>query len=166
MSANIYSFSVQKSDGETQALEAYKGKVMLIVNVASRCGNTQQYEGLEELYRKYKDKGLVILGFPCNQFGGQEPGTNQEIQSFCKLTYGVTFPVMGKIEVNGKNESPLYRWLKANVPGTRQAEPISWNFTKFLVNRKGEVVKRFASGDKPEDLVKPIEALLAETANL
>lgn len=154
---DFYSFTVKKSDGTNQPLSEYKGKVVLVVNVASKCGYTPQYTGLETLYKKYREKGLVILGFPCNQFGGQEPGTNQEIQKFCQLKYGVDFPVMGKIEVNGSNADPLYSWLKSKAV---EKGDIKWNFTKFLVNRKGEVVGRFGSGTTPEELAAPIEKAL------
>lgn len=160
MAADLYSFNVIKSDGSEQKLSEFQGKVVLIVNVASQCGYTPQYEGLEELYKKYQSKGLVILGFPSNQFGGQEPGTNQEIQSFCRLNYGVTFPVLAKVEVNGEQTIPLYEWLKSSAPGVLGSKAIKWNFTKFLVNRHGQVVKRFAPQDKPESLAKPIEDLL------
>lgn len=157
MSQDFYSFKVKKADGTDQDLSEYKGKVVLVVNVASKCGYTPQYTGLETLYKKYRDKGLVILGFPCNQFGGQEPGSNQEIQKFCQLKYGVDFPVMGKIEVNGDKAEPLYTWLKSKAS---EKNDIKWNFTKFLVNRKGEVIGRFGSGTSPEELASPIEKAL------
>ena len=160
MSTSLHSFSVQNSAGQTLSLEQYQGKVVLIVNVASKCGFTPQYKGLEELYEKYKDKGLVILGFPCNQFGSQEPGKNEEIQQFCQLNYGVTFPVMAKIEVNGDNTDPVYKWLKQSAPGILGTEMIKWNFTKFLINKEGQVVKRYAPQDEPMSIAADIEKLL------
>jgi glutathione peroxidase len=150
-------------DGRTLKLGDYAGKVLLIVNVASKCGFTPQYEGLEALYRAYKEKGLLVLGFPCNQFGHQEPGGEAEIASFCKSSYDVTFPLFSKIEVNGENTHPLYRLLKSDAPGALGTESIKWNFTKFLVDRKGRVVKRYASIDKPDSIAKDIEALLAQS---
>jgi glutathione peroxidase len=157
---NIYDIDVETIDGKPTSLAPYKGKVMLIVNVASKCGFTPQYEGLEELYRTYKDRGLVILGFPCNQFGGQEPGSEEQIMDFCRLNYGVTFPMFAKIEVNGGNTHPLYVHLKKEQPGILGSEVIKWNFTKFLVDREGRVVHRFSSSSKPASLVKKIESLL------
>lgn len=162
MAENFYSFNVKKSDGKEQSLAEYKGKVVLAVNVASKCGFTPQYEGLEKLHEKYKDKGLVIVGFPSNQFGSQEPGTDTEIQSFCKLNYGVTFPVMAKIDVNGDKADPVYKWMKSAAPGVLGTEAIKWNFTKFLINRKGEVADRYAPQTEPKSLEKDIEKLLAE----
>ena len=159
---NLYSFKVKKADGSEQALSEFKGKVVLVVNVASHCGFTPQYKGLEDLYKQYRDKGLVVLGFPCNQFAGQEPGSNEEIQKFCKTTYGVEFPVMSKIDVNGDKTDPLYVWLKKQASGTLGTEAIKWNFTKFLVNRKGQVLERFASATKPETMTAAIEKALAE----
>jgi len=134
--------------------------VMLIVNVASKCGFTPQYEGLEALQRKYAAKGFSVVGFPCNQFGSQEPGDADEIANFCKLTYDVSFPVMGKIDVNGDNAAPIYRYLKDEAPGLLGSKGIKWNFTKFLVDRSGKVVKRYPPQAKPEDLVRDVEALL------
>jgi len=156
---NIYDITVIDGPGNNVQLDTYKNNVVLIVNVASKCGFTPQYEGLEKLYEAYKDKDFVILGFPCNQFANQEPGTNDEIQSFCQLNYGVTFPVMAKINVNGQNEHPLYTFLKKERKGFLFSN-IKWNFTKFLVNKDGDVVKRYAPNVKPEELVKDIEALL------
>ena len=147
----IYDFSAERSDGTGEHLTAYKGKLLLIVNTASQCGFTPQYKGLEQLYQKYKDRGFSILGFPCNQFQGQEPGENQEIEQFCKLIYGVTFPLFAKIEVNGNNTHPLYRYLKQQKRGLLLGR-INWNFTKFLVNRDGLVIQRFAPFTKPEKL--------------
>ena len=133
---------------------------MLVVNTASKCGFTPQYEGLEKVYQQYKDKGLVVLGFPCNQFGAQEPGGKEEIQEFCQLNYGVSFPMFDKIDVNGHNTHPLYEYLKKQATGVLGSESIKWNFTKFLVNRDGKVVDRFAPTTKPEDMARDIEALL------
>jgi glutathione peroxidase len=147
-------------NGETQHLKQYLGKVVLIVNTASKCGFTPQYQGLEDLYKTYQDKGFVVLGFPCNQFGGQEPGDNSDIGEFCQANYGVSFPMFGKIDVNGQNAAPLYQQLKQEAPGLFGTEAIKWNFTKFLVNQQGEVVKRFAPTDKPESLTIDIENLL------
>lgn len=156
----IYDFKVKTIEGKETTLEPYKGKVMLIVNVASKCGYTPQYEGLETLYKKYKDEGLVILGFPCNQFGSQEPGSEIEIQNFCRVNYGVTFPMFSKIKVNGEETHPLYRYLKSEQPGILSTEAIKWNFTKFLVDKEGRVVERFGSSTKPVELEAKIEGLL------
>jgi glutathione peroxidase len=153
---SIYSFKVEDSKGNLVDLGTYKGKTLLIVNVASKCGFTKQYTPLEALYEKYKDKGLVILGFPCNQFAGQEPGTNEEIQAFCSLKYNVTFPIFGKIDVNGKDAYPLYVYLKDQTGGGA----ISWNFNKFLLDKSGKIVKRYASGDSLEGLEADIQAIL------
>ncbi|KKB07939.1 glutathione peroxidase [Devosia chinhatensis] len=152
-------FSLPLLDGTPQDLSAYDGKVVLVVNVASRCGLTPQYEGLEALYRQYRDQGLVILGFPCNQFAGQEPGTSAEIAQFCALTYGVSFPVFERINVNGRWAHPLYKWLKHAAPGTL-GEAIKWNFTKFLLDRRGQVVSRHAPTTEPAALAPEIAALL------
>ena len=151
---------VTAADGSTTDLAAAADKVMLIVNVASKCGFTPQYEGLEALQRKYADKGFTVLGFPCNQFGAQEPGDAAEIASFCKLTYDVDFPIFAKIDVNGDQAAPLYTYLKEEAPGLLGSKAIKWNFTKFLVDRSGKVVKRFAPQAKPADLAGDIEALL------
>jgi glutathione peroxidase len=160
MDKNLYSFTVKKADGQPQNLEDLKGQVVLVVNVASKCGFTGQYEGLEVLYKKFQNKKFNILGFPCNQFGGQEPGTNEEIQSFCKMNYGVSFPVLAKIEVNGNDQDPLYAWLKNAAPGILGIEAIKWNFTKFLVGADGQVIKRYAPQAKPEEIEKDIEEAL------
>ena len=157
---DLYAIPVQANDGKQTTLEDYKGKVLLIVNTASKCGFTPQYKGLEELHRKYKDRGLVVLGFPCNQFGQQEPGSDSEIQEFCTLNYGVSFPVYAKLDVNGSNAHPLFSHLKKAAPGILGTEGIKWNFTKFLVTRDGEVVNRYAPKDKPQDLAADIEKLL------
>ena len=151
---------VTRPDGSTADLSPHKGKVMLIVNVASKCGFTPQYEGLEALQREYGKRGFTVLGFPCNQFGAQEPGDAAEIASFCKLTYDVSFPLMGKIDVNGDHAAPLYRHLKDEAPGLLGSKAIKWNFTKFLVDRSGKVVKRYPPQAKPQDLARDIEALL------
>lgn len=157
---SIYDFSAKAIDGRNISLGEYKGKVLLIVNTASKCGFTPQYEGLEKLHREFGERGLAILGFPCNQFGSQEPGDAAEIANFCSLTYDVSFPMFAKIEVNGEHTHPLYRFLKEAKPGLLGTEGIKWNFTKFLVDRNGEVIERFAPASKPEDLVKNITALL------
>lgn len=159
-SQSIYDFSATSIEGQSISLSNYKDKVLLIVNTASQCGFTPQYKGLQELYDKYADRGLVILGFPCNQFGQQEPGTSSDIQSFCETRFGVTFPLFQKIDVNGANAHPLYTYLTKEAPGLLGSEAIKWNFTKFLVDRNGNVVKRYASLAKPEDLEKDIQTLL------
>ena len=157
---DITSIPVTAADGSQADLSAHKGKVLLVVNVASKCGFTPQYEGLEALRRRYADKGFEVLGFPCNQFRAQEPGNAEEIASFCSLTYDVTFPLLGKIDVNGPEAAPIYRHLKKEAPGLLGSEAIKWNFTKFLVDRSGKVVKRYAPQTKPEDIARDIEALL------
>jgi glutathione peroxidase len=157
---DITSIPVTAADGSQTDLSAHKGKVLLVVNVASKCGFTPQYEGLEALHRRYGDKGFEVLGFPCNQFGAQEPGNAEEIASFCSLTYDVSFPLLGKIDVNGKDAAPIYRHLKSEAPGLHGSEAIKWNFTKFLVDRSGKVVKRYAPQTKPEDIARDIEGLL------
>jgi glutathione peroxidase len=152
---------LQTIDGRRQTLGDYAGKAMLVVNVASRCGFTPQYEGLEALYRRYRDRGFVVLGFPCDQFGGQEPGDEAEIQKFCSLEYDVTFPMFAKTEVNGPGSHPLYQALKSEAPGLLGTRAIKWNFTKFLIDKDGSVVKRYAPTVRPEDLARDIEPLLA-----
>ncbi|HZJ31080.1 MAG TPA: glutathione peroxidase [Vicinamibacterales bacterium] len=158
---SLYDISVKSISGETQSLGAYRGKTLLIVNVASQCGFTPQYAGLEALYRKYKDQGFVVLGFPCNQFGRQEPGTDSEIQQFCATTYDVTFPLFAKIDVNGAAAHPLYALLKSAKPGLLGTEAIKWNFTKFLVNGLGDVLVRYAPSDTPDTLDQEIAKVLA-----
>jgi glutathione peroxidase len=157
---SIYDFTAETLDGQPAALSQWRDKVVLIVNTASKCGFTPQYAGLEALYRKYKDRGLVVLGFPCNQFGAQEPGDATEIANFCSLTYEVDFPMMRKIDVNGPQTHPLYAYLKHAKKGLMGTEGVKWNFTKFLVDRKGEVVDRFAPNATPQSLEGAIEALL------
>jgi glutathione peroxidase len=156
----ITEFHVKAADGSDADLSAYAGKVLLVVNVASKCGFTPQYEGLEALHRKYADRGFEVLGFPCNQFGAQEPGNAEEIANFCSLTYDVTFPVFAKIDVNGSGADPLYGELKTQAPGFLGTEGIKWNFTKFLVGRDGLVVERYAPTTKPEEIAADIEKLL------
>jgi len=158
--ATIYDFTAETLDGKPAPLSEWKGKVVLIVNTASKCGFTPQYKGLEELYRKHRDRGFVVLGFPCNQFGAQEPGDAAEIASFCSLTYDVDFPMMRKIDVNGPAAHPLYKHLKSAKKGVLGTEGIKWNFTKFLVGRDGEVVGRFAPTVEPSALERAVEALL------
>jgi glutathione peroxidase len=157
---DLTTIPVKASDGTTIDLSSHEGEVMLIVNVASKCGFTPQYEGLEALQRAYGDKGFTVLGFPCNQFGAQEPGDAEEIANFCKLSYDVSFPVLGKIDVNGDNAAPIYQHLKSEAPGLLGSKSIKWNFTKFLVDRSGKVVKRYPPQAKPEDLAYDIEALI------
>ncbi|MBN3859503.1 redoxin family protein [Neisseriaceae bacterium PsAf] len=156
---SVYDFIVQDINGNDVSLKEFKNQVILIVNTASKCGFTPQFEKLEHLYQKYKDQGFTILGFPCNQFANQDPGNNQEIMTFCQKNYGVTFPMFSKIEVNGKDESPLYTYLKSSQPGLLN-EKIKWNFTKFLINRDGSVVKRFAPTTSMDKVEKEIKLLL------
>ncbi len=156
---NIYQFTAKTIDGEEKSLAEYKGKVLLIVNVASKCGFTKQYTGLQELYEKYKDKGFEILAFPCNQFGGQEPGTNEEIKEFCTSNFNVTFQLFDKIDVNGDNAHPLYKYLTSQISGFI-TDAIKWNFTKFLVDKKGNVIQRFAPQTEPKSIAEQIEKLL------
>ncbi len=153
-------FSAERLQGQAQALADYAGKVLLIVNTASECGFTPQYAGLEALYQRYKQRGLVVLGFPCNQFGAQEPGTAGAIASFCEKNYGVSFPLFAKIDVNGDKAHALYRHLKKSAPGVLGSEAIKWNFTKFLVDRQGQVIARYAPATTPEAIAKDVEALL------
>lgn len=159
-----HDFSARDIDGKDVSLSAWKGKAMLIVNVASKCGFTPQYTGLEALHRKYQDKGFAVLGFPCDQFGHQEPGDEAEIKNFCSLTYDVSFPMFAKIDVNGSATHPLYKWLKQEKSGLLGIGAIKWNFTKFLVRRDGSVFKRYAPQTSPESLAADIESLLAEPA--
>ncbi len=157
----VYDFTAEKLEGGDQSLADYKGKVLLIVNTASKCGFTPQFEGLEKVYENLKDKGLVVLGFPCNQFASQDPGSNSEIGDFCQRNYGVSFPMFAKIDVNGSDAHPLYKFLSKEAKGILGSEAIKWNFTKFLVGRDGNVIDRYAPTTKPEDMVKDIEKALA-----
>ena len=157
---NLQDIAIQTIDGTQQTLADYQDKTLLVVNVASKCGFTPQYKGLEELYQRYKDQGFAVLGFPCDQFGNQEPGTDAEIAQFCSLTYDVTFPMFAKVEVNGAHAHPLFKALKSAAPGLLGSEGIKWNFTKFLVDVTGQTVKRYAPTDTPASLAKHIEAML------
>jgi len=159
MTKSVYDFSVKTIDNEEISLSDYEGKVLLIVNVASKCGYTPQYEGLEKLYQKYKDRGFEILAFPCNQFGGQEPGTNEDIKAFCSNIYNVTFPLFDKIDVNGDEAHPLYKYLRNAKPGIMGTTSIKWNFTKFLIDKNGFPVERFGTTTTPESLDSEIEKL-------
>jgi len=159
--ADVWGFEAQAIDGQRVKLSRYRGKVLLIVNTASQCGFTPQFDGLQTLWQDYRDKGLVIVGFPSNEFGSQDPGSNDEIASFCQLNYGVSFPMMTKIEVNGSAAHPLYRWLVREAPGLLGSQAIKWNFTKFLVGRDGKTVKRYAPQDEPAKLANDIETALA-----
>ena len=156
----IYPFECKTIKGDPMPMSEYKGKVLLIVNTASKCGFTPQYKGLEKLQKEFSDQDFSVLGFPCNQFGHQEPGDEKAIQEFCDLTYQTSFPMFKKIEVNGDNTDPLYEFMKNKAPGFLGSKSVKWNFTKFLINREGEVVKRFASKDKPESLTRQIKELL------
>ncbi len=157
----VCDFKARQIGGKDIALAAFKGKVMLIVNTASQCGFTPQFGGLEALHQSHAAKGLVVLGFPCNQFGSQDPGNDTEISAFCELNYGVTFPMMSKIDVNGPAAHPLYQWLSSEAPGLLGSKSIKWNFTKFLVGKDGQVIKRYAPTDKPESITQDIDAALA-----
>jgi len=159
---NFYDLSAVTNLGFNKKMSDYEGKVILVVNTASKCGFTPQYDDLEKLYEKYKDQGFEILAFPCNQFGNQEPGNNEEIKSFCTLNYNITFPIFDKVDVNGDNTHPVYKYLKSQSKGILNSEDIKWNFTKFLINKKGEVVKRYAPIKKPLDISKDIEKLIKE----
>jgi len=158
--SELYKLSARRLDGSKQSMKDYKGKVLLIVNTASGCGFTPQYAGLEALWKKYGKRGLVVLGFPCNQFGAQEPGDEAAIADFCSTTYDVTFPMFAKVDVNGDDTHPIFAFLKAGAPGVLGTQAIKWNFTKFLVDREGKVVDRYASAHKPEDMAADIERLL------
>ena len=156
----VADFTVTTNRGEELDLSEKKGKVLLVVNTASKCGFTPQYDGLEKVYQQYKDQGFEVLGFPCNQFGGQEPGSAEEIEEFCNVNFGVTFPLMQKIDVNGPDASPLFNWMKGEAKGLMGSTGIKWNFTKFLIDREGNVVKRYGPTDTPERITKDIEMLL------
>lgn len=157
---SVYDFTAQLLNGEDKALSDYQGKVLLIVNTASECGFTPQYKGLQEMYEQFKDQPFEILGFPCNQFGGQEPGSNEDIASFCQRNYGVSFPMFAKVDVNGDDAHPLFTYLKNEAPGALGSKSIKWNFTKFLVGKDGRVVKRYGSNDNPESIVDDIKEYL------
>jgi glutathione peroxidase len=159
--ASVYDFEAQQIGGQVVPLAQFRGKPLLIVNTASACGFTPQFAGLEELHRQYGARGLVVLGFPCNQFGHQDPGSNEEIAQFCQVNYGVSFPMMQKIAVNGAEAHPLYRWLTAEAPGLLGSKAIKWNFTKFLVGKDGSVIRRYAPQDAPAKLARDIEAALS-----
>ena len=163
MNESIFNFSCKDVDGNEKNLSELQGKVTLIVNTASKCGFTPQYKGLEDLYQKYKDQGLEVLGFPCNQFGNQEPGSNNEIEEFCTLNYGVTFPMFSKVDVNGDSADPLFKFLTSNKKGLLGSSKIKWNFTKFLVDKDGNPVKRFAPTTTPEQISEDIEEILNKT---
>ena len=158
---SVYDFEALQIDGKSVKLKKFKGRTMLIVNTASACGFTPQFAGLEELHQRYGKKGLVVLGFPCNQFGAQDSGSNAEIAGFCQLNYGVSFPMMAKIDVNGASAHPLYQWLSAEAPGLLGSKAIKWNFTKFLVGKDGAVIKRYAPTDTPASMANDVEAALA-----
>jgi len=158
---NIHDFSASATNGSQVSMADYQGQVLLIVNTASKCGLTPQFTGLEQLWQKYRDQGLTIIGFPCNQFANQDPGSNDEIVEFCQLNYGVTFPMMAKIDVNGADADPIFKWLTEQAPGLLGSKRIKWNFTKFLVGRDGEVIARFAPKQEPEEIAAAIEAAVA-----
>ena len=158
---NVFDFQANSLDGQPVSLDRFRGQVLLIVNTASACGFTPQYKGLEEVYQQYRERGFEVLGFPCNQFGKQEPGTEADIGAFCEKNYGVTFPLFSKVDVNGDNAHPLFKHLKEAAPGVLGTEGIKWNFTKFLINKDGSVYKRYAPPTKPEEIVADIEKLLA-----
>jgi glutathione peroxidase len=161
MPGTIYDFRSDSIAGKPAHFSTQRGKVLLVVNTASKCGFTPQFKGLEKLWHDYRDRGLVIVGFPSNEFGAQDPGSNDEISSFCEVNYGVSFPMMGKVQVNGAEAHPLWRWLKSEAPGLLGSEAIKWNFTKFLVGRDGKVIKRYAPNEEPEAMRGDIEAALA-----
>lgn len=160
MAASIYDFEAKNINGETVSLSQYQGKTLLIVNVASKCGFTPQYKEMEEIYRQYKDQGLEILAFPCNQFGAQEPGDAEEIKNFCSLNYDVSFPMFHKVDVNGDNTAPVFSFLKESLPGILGSKAVKWNFTKFLVDKNGNPKARYAPTDKPTDILKDIKEIL------
>lgn len=162
MKKSFFDFTVKNAQAKDYDLAQHKDKVVLVVNVASKCGFTPQYKGLEALYQEHKDAAFTILGFPCNQFGSQEPGSNEEIQSFCEMNYGVTFPVLGKVDVNGSGADPIYKHLKAEAPGIFGTEAIKWNFTKFLIGKDGKVIERFAPNTEPADINEAIKKALGK----
>lgn len=159
--SKFYDFEVVTIDGKTVKLDQYRGQVALVVNVASKCGFTPQYEGLNNLHREFGQKGFTVLGFPCNQFGAQEPGSESDIKEFCDINFKIQFPMFAKVDVNGSSEHPLFAWLKSEAPGILGTKAIKWNFTKFLIDAKGNVVQRFAPTDKPEDIARDIAKLLS-----
>ena len=161
MAASVYDFEALSIDGKPAHLSTQRGRVLLIVNTASACGFTPQFAGLESLWESYRDKGLTIVGFPSNEFGSQDPGSNDEIASFCQINYGVSFPMMGKVKVNGADAHPLWKWLTAQAPGLLGSQGVKWNFTKFLVGRDGKVIKRYAPNDSPESMKTDIEKALS-----
>ena len=161
MAASVYDFEALSIEGKPAHLSTQRGKVLLIVNTASECGFTPQFKGLESLWEEYRDRGLMVVGFPSNEFGGQDPGSNDEIASFCEMNYGVSFPMMSKIKVNGREAHPLWKWLTSEKPGFLGSQAVKWNFTKFLVGKDGQVIKRYAPTDTPESIKKDIEAALA-----
>jgi glutathione peroxidase len=163
-SKTVYDFQAVSIEGKPADLSTQRGKVLLIVNTASECGFTPQFGGLEKLWERYRDQGLVVVGFPSNEFGGQDPGSNDEIGAFCQRNYGVSFPMMAKVEVNGRGAHPLWTWLTAQAPGLLGSTAVKWNFTKFLVGRDGRVIRRYAPTDSPESLAKDVEAALAQPA--
>jgi len=160
MSDSIYNFEAKTIDGKTISLGDWKGKALFIVNVASKCGFTPQYEGLEKLHKDFSNQGFAVLGFPCNQFGSQEPGSENEIQQFCTMNFGVSFPMFAKVDVNGEQAHPIYEYLKSSLPGVLGTKAIKWNFTKFLVDKDGKPIKRYAPQDKPEEIANDIKNLL------
>ncbi|WP_454193465.1 glutathione peroxidase [Paenibacillus sp. Marseille-Q7038] len=157
---SIYSYQAETPTNQEVSLEMYKGKVVIIANTASKCGLTPQYGELQKLYDRYKDQGLVVLAFPCNQFGGQEPGSSEEAEEFCQINYGVSFPIFAKVDVNGENTHPIFQYLKEQKPGSGESSDIQWNFTKFVIDRNGEVVERFEPKQSPEEMTALIEKLL------
>jgi glutathione peroxidase len=161
MMSSVYDFNAQTIQGQPVDLKKFEGQVLLIVNTASECGFTPQFKGMQALFERYAGRGFAVVGFPSNEFGGQDPGANEEIASFCETNYGVSFPMMAKVEVNGGNAHPLWKWLKGEKPGFLGTEAIKWNFTKFLIGKDGQVIKRYAPQDEPEKLAKDIEAALA-----
>ena len=161
---DLYDFDVTASDGSEVDLSQYRGQVVLVVNTASKCGFTPQFAGLEELWQQYRDQGLAVLGFPCNQFASQDPGSNEEIVDFCQVNYGVTFPMMAKIDVNGKGAAPIFQWLTKEAPGFMGSKRVKWNFTKFLVGRDGRVIKRYGPNEDPASIASDIEAALTSVA--
>jgi glutathione peroxidase len=160
MAGNIYQFKAKLNNGQVKSLQEYKGKVLLVINTASKCGFTPQYNGLQKLYQKYQSRGLAVLGFPCDQFGHQEPGSDEQIEQFCSLSFNLSFDLFSKVDVNGPHSHPMFTFLKHAAPGIMGSKRIKWNFTKFLINKQGEVVKRYAPATKPQQISQDIEAQL------